>query len=90
MAAGVMAFVHFMNQPVYNSLIAKFVPRGRRSTGYGFSNMMCFGVGALGPTFAGLVHHVAGPERADLWTYGILAALALLASLLALRLWRRA
>jgi len=87
-ATCVMAFVHFMNQPVYNSLIAKFVARGRRSTGYGFSNMMCFGIGALGPTYAGLVRYLAGPTQADLWTYASLAGLALLAALLAAVLWR--
>ena len=54
-AACVFAMVHFMNQPLYNSLIAQFVPAHRRSIGYGFSNMMCFGIGALGPLFAGFM-----------------------------------
>lgn len=52
-AACGFATIHFMNQPLYNSLIAQFVPTERRSMGYGFSNMMCFGLGALGPWFAG-------------------------------------
>lgn len=54
-AACLFATVHFMNQPLYNSLIAQYVPSSRRSMGYGFSNMMCFGIGALGPLFAGLM-----------------------------------
>ncbi|MCA9071145.1 MAG: MFS transporter [Planctomycetaceae bacterium] len=54
-AACLFATVHFMNQPLYNSLIAQYVPSHRRSVGYGFSNMMCFGIGALGPLFAGLM-----------------------------------
>lgn len=54
-AACLFAVVHFMNQPLYNSLIAQYVPSSRRSVGYGFSNMMCFGIGALGPLFAGLM-----------------------------------
>jgi len=48
-AACCWAFVHFMNQPLYNSLLPEFLPRSRRSVGFGFSNMMGFGVGAIGP-----------------------------------------
>ena len=76
MAACTLAFVHFMQQPVYNSLIARFVSSRRRSLGYGFSNMMCFGIGALGPAFAGQV-------SAQNWataTYCSLAVLSLLAA----------
>lgn len=68
-----LALVHFMNQPLYNSLIARFVPPARRSTGYGFSNMVCFGVGALGPAFAGTL-------VSDRWVYGGLAVVAALAA----------
>jgi predicted MFS family arabinose efflux permease len=70
-----LAFVHFMNQPVYNSLVAQYVPRVRRSVGYGFSNMLTFGVGAFGPAYAGL----AGTQQA---TYLGLAGVAALAALL--------
>lgn len=52
-AACLLAFIHFMNQPIYNSLIARMIPAARRSVGYGFSNMMCFGIGAFGPMLAG-------------------------------------
>ena len=48
-AAGIWAFAHFMNQPLYNALVAEFMSAGRRSFGFGFSNMMGFGVGAVGP-----------------------------------------
>ena len=75
-AACLFALIHFMNQPIYNSLIADYVPSARRSTGYGFSNMMCFGIGALGPSFAGLM-------KTDLATYGGLAAIIFLAAVLA-------
>ena len=50
LAACLWAFVHFMNQPLYNSLLSEFVPQHRRSLGFGFSNMLGFGIGALGPT----------------------------------------
>lgn len=80
------ALVHFMNQPIYNSLIALYVPRAHRSTGYGFSNMMCFGVGAFGPGFAGLVRYYAAAGQADFWTYGTLAAVAFTGGVLAILL----
>lgn len=76
LATCVLAFVHFMQQPVYNSLIARFVPRHRRSLGYGFSNMMCFGIGALGPAYAG---QMPADEWA-FWTYGSLAVLSIVAA----------
>lgn len=48
-----LAFVHFMNQPVYNSLLPEYVPVKSRSTWFGVSQMMTFGIGALGPTLVG-------------------------------------
>lgn len=76
-AACLLAVIHFMNQPVYNSLIAQHIPSSRRSTGYGFSNMMCFGIGAFGPFLAGQV-------EGDTAVYGGLAIVATLAGLFAL------
>lgn len=52
-AAGMFALVHFMHQPIYNSLVAKYTPRSRRSLGYGIGFAMSFGVGGLGAAFAG-------------------------------------
>ena len=48
-----LGFVHFMNQPVYNSLLPDYVPVKTRSTWFGFSQMMTFGVGAIGPSLVG-------------------------------------
>tara|TARA_R110002072_G_scaffold302999_2_gene491055 strand:- start:3188 stop:4393 length:1206 start_codon:yes stop_codon:yes gene_type:complete len=78
-AACVLAVVHFMNQPVYNSLIAQHIPSSRRSLGYGFSNMMCFGIGAFGSLFAGQFDG----ESADTIVYGCLAGIAAAAGLFA-------
>ncbi len=78
-AACVLAVIHFMNQPVYNSLIAQHIPASRRSLGYGFSNMMCFGIGALGPLFAGQFDG----DSADTVVYGGLAVVATAAGLFA-------
>lgn len=80
-AACVLAFIHFMNQPVYNSLIADVIPPTRRSVGYGFSNMMCFGIGAFGPLVAGLLPS----EQAVYALLGCLAAAAGGVSLLLIR-----
>jgi predicted MFS family arabinose efflux permease len=83
-----LAFVHFMHQPVYNSMVAQFVPSARRSLGYGFSNMMCFGIGAFGPGLAGYVRYSAGPGTGDRFAYAGLAVLAVIAAALAIVLWR--
>jgi len=83
-ATCLLALVHFMSQPVYNSLIAQHVSTRRRSTGYGFSNMIVFGIGALAPTFAGLTP----ANNWVAWTYGGLAVIAIIGGLLALLLRR--
>jgi FSR family fosmidomycin resistance protein-like MFS transporter len=80
-AACLLAFIHFMNQPVYNSLIAQMIPASRRSTGYGFSNFLCFGIGAFGPMTLGLIAD-------DRVAYGVLAGLAAASGLLAMLLLR--
>ncbi|HAB10427.1 MAG TPA: hypothetical protein DCE47_01905 [Planctomycetaceae bacterium] len=79
-AACSFAFIHFMTQPVYNSLIAQLVPSRRRSTGYGFSNMICFGIGGLGPL-------IVGRSTDNLLIYCGLAAVVGLSTLLAAILW---
>ena len=79
LACCLLALVHFMNQPVYNSLLATLIPPEKRSTGYGFSNMINFGIGSLGPSLAGLM-------KTDRATYTMLACIACTAALLALPL----
>ena len=81
-ATCLFAFVHFMSQPVYNSLLPEFVPRAKRSTWYGFSNMMGFGVGAVGPWLVGSF----GDRYQS--AYVVLAVLALVAAIMPLLLWR--
>ncbi len=87
-AAAGFAIVHFTAQPVYNTLIAEYVPRRRRSVGYGFSFMMTFGVGGLGAAFAGYADRWAAPGYGDRYTYGALALTAVLASSVAVALAR--
>lgn len=80
-AAGIWAFVHFMNQPLYNALVAEFMSVGRRSFGFGFSNMMGFGVGAVGPW---LVARYDAAPRGYTDGYLMMAAVALAAGLIPL------
>jgi len=56
MAAGAFSIVHFMHQPIYNSLIANYSPRSRRSFAYGISIAMGLGIGSCGAGFVGFVH----------------------------------
>jgi FSR family fosmidomycin resistance protein-like MFS transporter len=69
-SAGLLALVHFMHQPLYNSLIAKYTPRHRRSLCYGFSFAMGLGLGSFGALFAGYT-------MSDLILYGGLGLMAL-------------
>jgi MFS family permease len=81
-AAALFALVHFMHQPIYNSLIAKYTPRRRRSLCYGFSFAAAFGLGSFGSRFA-------GDNTSDLLIYGTLAGVSVAAGCLGLELWRR-
>ncbi len=75
-----LGFVHFMNQPVYNSLLPDYVPVRTRSTWFGFSQMMTFGIGALGPTLVGWC--------GDFQTaFAALAAISFMAGLLPIPIW---
>lgn len=84
-AACLWAFFHFMNQPVYNSLLPEYLPRRRRSAGYGFSNLMGFGVGAVGPYIVAQCG-VYFPDYT--YSYLTLAGLAAIATVLPLPLIR--
>jgi hypothetical protein len=79
-AAVAFALVHFMHQPIYNSLIAKYTPKSRRSLCYGFSFAMGFGVGSFGARFA-------GQSTSDLYTFGTLAGVVIVAAGLSGLLW---
>ncbi len=80
-AAALFSPLFFMHQPLFNSLVAKYVPRKRRSLCYGLSFTLGFGVGSLGPNFAGRVESYA-------LRYGALAGVLTLAGCLSLILWR--
>lgn len=79
--AGMWAVVHFMHQPVYNSLIAKYTSRERRSLCYGISFAMGLGIGSFGALFA-------GNTLSDVFLYSVLAGFAVLGGLIGLVLCR--
>jgi FSR family fosmidomycin resistance protein-like MFS transporter len=80
LAAACFSPLFFMHQPLFNSLVAKYVPRRRRSLCYGLSFTLGFGIGSFGPTFSGFA-------KSDLLNYATLAAILTLAGCLALGLW---
>lgn len=80
--ACLLGFVHFMNQPVYNSLLPDYVPAKTRSTWFGFSQMMTFGVGAAGPSLVGWFSSFQN-------AFIVLAGISLLAGLLPIPILRK-
>ena len=80
-AAAGFALVHFMHQPIYNSLIAQYTPLARRSICYGVSFAAGLGLGSVGALFA-------GSSPSDRITYLTLGGTAGLAVLVALELVR--
>lgn len=71
-AAAVFMPVFFMHQPLYNSLVAKYVPQRRRSMAYGLSFTLSFGGGSIGPAVIGFLQAGSGPYG-NLVSYGVLA-----------------
>jgi len=65
-SAGLLSLVLFMHQPVYNSLVAKYIPHHRRSVGYGFSNVLTFGFGSFGAGSMGFLIEQYGNSSAYL------------------------
>ena len=80
-AAALFAPVFFMHQPLFNSLVAKYTPRRRRSLCYGLSFTLGFGIGSVGPAISGRI-------KSDLHNHITLAALLAVAGTLTLILWR--
>ncbi len=79
-AAALFTPLFFMHQPLFNSMVAKYVPRRRRSLCYGLSFTLGFGVGSFGPNFAG---HMTS----DLLNFSVLGIILCLAACLSLLLW---
>ena len=72
-AAGLFSLIHFMFQPIYNSLIPKYTPENRRSLCYGYNFVIGFGIGGLGAPLAGKIDDLV-------YTYYILAGVAMVSA----------
>ena len=72
-AAGLFSLIHFMFQPIYNSLIPKYTPESRRSLCYGYNFVIGFGIGGLGAPLAGKIDDLV-------YTYYILAGVAMVSA----------
>lgn len=72
LAAAIFMPVFFMHQPLYNSLVAKYVPRRRRSMAYGLSFTLSFGGGSIGPAVIGFIQAGSG-DYCNLVSYVVLA-----------------
>jgi len=81
-AAALFSPLFFMHQPLFNSLVAKYTPRRRRSLCYGLSFTMGFGIGSVGPAMSGAI-------ESPLVNFTVLASLLAGSGILALSLWRR-
>ena len=72
-----------MNQPIYNSLIAKYTPSHRRSLCYGISFAMGLGLGSFGAGFAGdVLKMFEVPSDGFPYLYSSLAATAAVGGLI--------
>jgi predicted MFS family arabinose efflux permease len=83
-AASVFIFFNFSGQPVFNSLLAEYVPGSALGRGYGLSFFASFGLGSVAATFAGFLADRWGTSSVFLG----LAAFSLLTAALATALWR--
>jgi MFS family permease len=83
-AATVFIFFNFSGQPVFNSLLAEYVPGSALGRGYGLSFFASFGLGSVAATFAGFMADRWGTSSVFLG----LAAFSLLTAALAAALWR--
>lgn len=81
-AAATFSVVHFMHQPLYNSLVAAYTPIRLRSSCYGFSFAMSFGLGSFGATLVGF-------SATDQRAYQTLALIAVGGTVAASLLWLR-
>ncbi|MFA7465321.1 MAG: MFS transporter [Syntrophales bacterium] len=76
-AAAVYVFFAIGTQPIENSLIAKFTPARRRSTGYGITSVLVFGVGSLGIYAVALANKMWSLEAVYLMSGALILAIML-------------
>jgi len=83
--SGLLGFLLFALQPLYQATIADHSPPGDRGLSYGYTYLMSFGIGAAGAAIAGFLLSVVTTDS----TFLALAVFPALCSLFALALNRR-
>jgi len=83
--SGLLGFLLFALQPLYQATIADHSPPGDRGLSYGYTYLMSFGIGAAGAAIAGFLLSVVTTDG----TFLALAVFPALGSLFALALNRR-
>ena len=83
--SGLLGFLLFALQPLYQATIADHSPPGDRGLSYGYTYLTSFGIGAAGAAIAGFLLSVVTTD----WTFLALAVFPALGSLFALALGRR-
>lgn len=80
--ASTFAFIHFMGQPVYNSLVAEYSPNEWRGRMYGISFFCAFGFGSFSTSLLGYI-----AEKLDTnWVFWVIAGFQLLVLLMSIAL----
>jgi len=85
LVSGLLGFLLFALQPLYQATIADHSPPGDRGLSYGYTYLVSFGIGAAGAAVAGFLLSVVTTDG----TFLALAAFPALGSLLAIALSRR-
>ena len=85
LVSGLLGFLLFALQPLYQATIADHSPPGDRGLSYGYTYLVSFGIGAAGAAVAGFLLSVVTTDG----TFLALAAFPALGSLLAITLSRR-
>jgi len=83
--SGLLGFFVFMEAPINQEVISKYVPAEVRGLSFGYTYVAVFGVGALGSAIAGIILTRAGPALLFL----VLAVFAVAAILFGVYLIRR-
>ena len=83
--SGLLGFFVFMEAPINQEVISKYVPAEVRELSFGYTYVAVFGVGALGSAIAGIILTRAGPALLFL----VLAVFAVAAILFGVYLIRR-
>lgn len=82
--SGLLGFLLFALQPLYQSVIAEQSPPASRGLSYGYTYLISFGIDASGAALSGYLLSVAAVRQ----TFLLLASIPVLGAVFSLLLWR--